>query len=237
MLDATGLNELQPAFLLHARDYRDTSLLVEFFTPVAGRFSAVAKGARRARHGISQRAILQPLQPLWVHCVGRGELLNLRSVEARAVAIPLRGHALFSAFYLNELLCRLLHRDDAHASLFCDYENTLSALASAAPLDVTLRHFELRLLESLGYGLSLTHEGESGAPIQAHRNYVFDARRGLVLTKIAASVVFLGEDLLDFACGNFTESARRNLKYLCRMALRVHLGEKPLQSRRMLTKV
>lgn len=236
MPDATGVNELRPAFLLHAREYRDTSLLVELFTPDAGRISAVAKGARRMHHGVSQRAILQPLQPLWVQCVGSRELQTLRSMESRAPAITLRGNALFSAFYLNELLCRLLHRDDAHASLFFDYENTLNALAGVAPLDITLRHFELQLLESLGYGLSLTHEGATGEPIQAHRNYVFDTQSGLVITKVAASVVFSGADLLDFACGNFTETARRSLKYLCRMALRVHLGDKPLQSRRMLTK-
>jgi DNA repair protein RecO (recombination protein O) len=71
---------LQPAYLLHARDYRDTCLLVELLTEQGGRVGAVARGARRSRRGYSQRAILQPFQPLWVAWGGRGELKNLRGV-------------------------------------------------------------------------------------------------------------------------------------------------------------
>jgi DNA repair protein RecO (recombination protein O) len=225
------MNELVPAFVLHARDYRDTSLLIEFLTPEQGRINAIAKGARRIQRGTSQRAILQPLQPLWIECGGRGELKSLHNVEVRAPVIGLRGHALFSAFYLNELLCRLLHRDDPHPQLFADYAVTLEQLGSELPLDITLRHFELRLLDEMGYGLDLMHEGVSGDALQRDWRYTFDAQRGLVLSKSQYGQVFLGADLLDFSAGEFTDAARRAVKNLCRLALQVHLGSRPLQSR------
>lgn len=227
------MNELVPAFVLHARDYRDTSLLIEFFTPSFGRISAVAKGARRLQRGTSQRAILQPLQPLLIAWSGRSELKSLRTAEVRAPMIPLRGHALFSAFYMNELLCRLLQREDEQMQLFADYETALEQLGGDLPLDITLRRFELCLLEALGYGFSLVHEGESGMPVAAERHYHFDPQRGLVPTqKIhAGQTLFSGADLLAFARGDFTDSARRSAKLLCRAALHVHLGGKPLQTR------
>lgn len=235
------MNELIPAFVLHARDYRDTSLLIEIFTPDQGRFTAVAKGARRVQRGSSQRAILQPLQPLWIECSGRGELKTLRSAEVRAPMIALRGHALYSALYINELLCRLLHRDDPSPQLFDDYSITLAQLASTVPLDITLRHFELRLLDELGYGFSLTEEGESGLPIQPVRWYAFDIRRGLTpvagvdADRMWSAGNYAGADLLAFAQGDYNDDARRALKRLCRIALRTHLGDKPLQSRALLS--
>lgn len=225
------MSDLIPAFVLHARDYRDTSLLIEIFTPDQGRFTVVAKGARRVQRGSSQRAILQPLQPLWIECSGRGELKTLRSAEVRAPVIGLRGHALYSAFYINELLCRLLHRDDPHPQLFDDYASALEQLGAAVPLDITLRHFELGLLDELGYGFSLTHEGESGNALQRDWRYSFDAQRGLILSKSMYGQLFMGGDLLDFSRGEYTEAARRTVKTICRVALQVHLGGKPLQTR------
>jgi len=225
------LSDLIPAFVLHARDYRDTSLLIDFFTPAAGRIAAVAKGARRVHHGVSQRSILQPLQPLWIEWGGRGDLKSLRAVEVRQSRIALQGHALFSALYLNELLCRLLQREDAHADLFAEYEKTLTALTGDAPLDITLRLFELRLLEELGYGFSLANSGDDGDAVLSGRYYRFDQQRGLVPVRTDIHLAIPGADLLDFASGNFTESARRSLKLLCRQALQPHLGDKPLQSR------
>jgi len=228
------MESLQPAYVLHARDYRDACLLVELFSPEQGRVSAVARGARRSRKGFSQSAILQPFQPLWIATGGRGELKSLRSVEGRDPAIPLRGKALFSGLYLNELLCRLLHREDAYPDLFVDYEAALRALASTEALDIVLRLFELRLLEELGYSFSLDSEGLSGAPIVAERVYGFDAQQGLLPDPgDGAQPLFTGRDLLDFHRGDYTDNARRALKMLCRLALRPHLGTKPLLSRQL----
>lgn len=224
---------LQPAYLLHARDYRDSCLLVELFTAAGGRISAVAKGARRSRRGYSQRSILQPFQPLWIDTDGRAELKSLRAAESRDPPLPLRGHALFSGLYMNELLCRILHRDDAQPALFADYELALQLLVAGDQLDLILRRFELRLLDELGYGFSLDSEAQSGAPLRADDYYRFDAQQGLLVHSGATAAVplFLGRDLLEFCAGDYSEGARRALKRLCRLALAPHLGNKPLLSR------
>ncbi|HEY3699754.1 MAG TPA: DNA repair protein RecO [Spongiibacteraceae bacterium] len=224
---------MQSAYLLHARDYRDTSLLVELLTPECGRISAIARGARSSRRGYSQRAILQPFQPLWLEVAGNAELKTLRQVEARAVAVPLRRQGLLSGLYVNELLCRLLHRDDPHPALFDDYEQVLRALLQIDQLDIALRHFELRLLEELGYGINLTVDAISGADIEADTNYHFDANSGLSRadSQPLSANCFSGGDILDFAAENYTVNARRTLKWLCRAALQPHLGSKPLRSR------
>lgn len=225
---------LQPAYLLHARDYRDSCLLVELLTRDDGRVSAVARGARRVRHGTSQRAILQPFQPLWVALSGRAELKTLRHVEGRGAPDTPRGRALFSGLYLNELLCRLLHRDDPHPALFADYEKVLPLLLDNGALDVVLRHFELRLLEELGYGFSLETAADSGEAIAVDREYRFDPQRGLMPPGgNDGAVLFRGGDLLAFCRGDYSEAARRALKRLCRLALQPHLGDKPLRSRQL----
>lgn len=225
------MDSLNPAFVLHARDYRDTSLLVEFFTPAHGRVSAVARGARSVRHGASQRAILQPFQPLLIELSGRTELKTLRAIEVRAPALPLRGPVLYSALYLNELLCRLLHRDDANAELFADYETTLQQLGQSDVLDILLRRFELSLLDALGYGFDLS-QSDNDTAISPERFYQFNPQRGLVLSRAQPHAVS-GRDILDYLEGNYSIGARRALKLLCRQALRPHLGEQPLRSRQL----
>lgn len=227
------LPELQSAYQLHARDYRDTSLIVELFTPDQGRIAAVGRGVKTARRsGGAQRALLQPFQPLWVALAGRGELKNLRSVEQRAAPLDLRGRALFSGMYVNELLCRVLPHEDPQPELFADYEAVLANLGGAVPLDIVLRRFELRLLDALGYGMDLEIDAVTGAAIDPQQHYGFDPQRGLLpLYGRADTLAFRGRDLLDFAAGQYTADARRALKTLCRMALRPHLGEQPLRSR------
>lgn len=227
LADATAL---QPGYLLHSRDFRDTSLIVELFTPAGGRFSAVARGARQLRRGISQRGLLQPFQPLWLAVGGRGELRNLLSLEARGAPPLLQGRALFSALYLNELLQRLLPRDDPHPELFDLYESLLALLAAGGDLERPLRSFELALLAELGYGLSITVDAE-GEPLAAERWYRFEPARGLLPARGGEAGLLAGADLLAFAAGSGEEGARRALKRLTRLALQPHLGDRPLASR------
>ncbi len=220
---------MHAAYILHARDYRDTSLIVDVFTSQGERLSAIARGARSQRRGISQRSLLQPFQPVWVEFGGAGELKLLKQIESRAGAVPLQRQGLFSGFYLNELLCRLLHRDDPHPDLFPEYENVLPQLLTLDRLDIALRHFELRLLEELGYGLDLTTDA-AGQPIDARMHYRFDPGQGLNVTA-GSSAALSGRALCEFVAGNYSAEARRTLKGLCRAALQPHLGDKPLRSR------
>ena len=156
----------EPAFVLHAYPYKETSVIVEAFTEAAGRVPMVAKGARRPRSEL--RGLLQAFQPLALSWAGTGELKTLVKAEWRG-GLPLpTGAALLCGFYLNELLLKLLPREDPHPALYAEYAATLHALTRdvrPSTQAATLRGFELRLLAELGYALPLTHGGmAAGAP-------------------------------------------------------------------------
>ncbi len=220
-------------FVLHRRDYTNTSLLLEVFGSGQGRFPAIAKGARRPRNPAS--ALLQPFQPLWLAAVGRGEVRTLTRIEGAGRPISLQGRALLAGFYLNELLIRLLGRQDPHDRLFDSYQAALAQLAEADDLDTLLRQFELRLLAELGYGLTLDREADSGEPVRADRSYYFEIERGVQTAAPGTREPILsGSTLLALARGISLEPTQRHeARRLCRQALAPHLGERPLQSREL----
>ena len=154
--------EGQPAFVLHAQPYRETSLLVEAFTRDHGRQGLVARGVRGAR-GQPLRAVLQPLQPLLIDFSGAGELLRLGGTEAAGAAFAPVGDALLAAFYVNELMLRLLPRGEALPGLFWRYTQTMSALQASDGWIWQLRRFERDLLADLGYALQLRGDLEPDA--------------------------------------------------------------------------
>ncbi|MBK1617465.1 DNA repair protein RecO [Lamprobacter modestohalophilus] len=173
-----SVQTLKRGFVLHRRDYRNTSLLIELFTADEGRLVCVAKGAKSAPRGRSAlAALLQPFQPLWLGWVGRGEVKTLTRAEAAAPSIALVAERLYCGFYLNELLIRLLDREDPHEALFVFYQQALADLASE-PLDAVLRRFELRLLEELGYALDLRSDRQ-GKPIEPVHDYRYTSDQGL----------------------------------------------------------
>ncbi|HEX6945411.1 MAG TPA: DNA repair protein RecO, partial [Casimicrobiaceae bacterium] len=168
----------EPAFVLHAYPYKETSLIVEAFVRERGRVGMVAKGAKRPRSEL--RGLLQAFQPITLSWAGAAELKTLVKAEWRG-GVPLpAGASLLAAFYLNELLLKLLPREDPHPALWDAYEQALTALASgegAGAQAVILRRFEVRLLAELGYALSLTTEADTGAAVDpaARYHYAFDA--------------------------------------------------------------
>ncbi len=223
---------LAPAFVLHHRPYRDTSLLVELFAREYGRVGVVARGARRPRSG--QRVLLQPLQPLLVAWSGRGELRTLTAVEADGRAVALSGTALYSVFYVNELLLRLLARDDAYPRLFDTYCRTLGALGSGRDA-VVLRLFEKSLLEEIGYGLDVGTEAEGGGAVRADAWYVVDPEAGPRLAPSGSRDRVSGADLLALAAGQLhTAAQERVARRILQDALKIHLGPRPLQAPRLL---
>ena len=157
------------AYVLHTYPYRETSLILQAWTEHHGRFGLVAKGARRPKS--SSRTLLVPFQPLVLSWFGRGELKTVKTAEPAAPVRPLAGPALFPAFYLNELLLKLTHRDDPHEGLFVAYDEAIAELRASAgdakSIEPILRRFEVRLLRELGYALELTREAGNGAPIAA----------------------------------------------------------------------
>lgn len=169
--------EQQPAFVLHARAYRETSLLLECLTRDHGRVGLIARGVRRERTR-TPRALLQPLIPVRVGWNGRGELATLTQVEAAASGFDLDGDALLCALYLNELVLRITPRQDPHPQLFADYAETLARLARGEVHAWTLRRFERDLLADLGYALVLDVDGDAGAPLDPERNYAYRHEHG-----------------------------------------------------------
>lgn len=166
---------LTPAYLLHQRAWRETSKLLEVWSREHGRVGLVARGARRPNS--PQRSLLQPFTPLLLSWTQRGEMGNLGAVEAAGAPTLLRGRPLMAAFYMNELLLRLVARQDAHAHLYDMYAHTLRALSGDNPAGA-LRVFELRLLSAIGYGLNLDQVAGSGEQVQAGEDYLYDLEAG-----------------------------------------------------------
>lgn len=223
-------SQLQPAYILHQRPYRDTSLLLEVFSRDHGRFGLVARGARGPRSRI--RGLLQPFQPLLLSWSGRTELGTLHSVEADGAAPRLAGATLYSGFYLNELLMRLLQRLDPHPELYAAYAEALVGLQTEAQRP--LRRFEKQLLESLGYGLLLDHEADSGEPVQAGVEYVYALESGPVrcLGTQAGGLRLSGRSLLSLAAGELADAqSLGDAKRLLRAALALYLGDRGLKTR------
>ena len=236
---ASGNNlriNLQPAYVMHSRPYRDSSALLDVFTAEYGRISLVARGMRRQSRRGSGAALLQPFIPLLLSFSGRSELKTLLAIESVQGVLTLRGERMFSGMYMNELMVRLLHRNDAHPVLFSVYDQALKALAGSAVVDTVLRRFEFSLLDELGYSFSLTIDGASGLDVQSTLWYRYDPAFGLVASGAAidrSTTGFLGADLLAMAAGEFAGAVRLPAKQLLREALAAHLGDAPLRSREL----
>jgi DNA repair protein RecO (recombination protein O) len=224
---------LQPAYILHRKPYRDTSLLLEVFSRNHGRIGLVARGAQGKRSTL--KALLQPFQPLLLSWSGRGELQTLTGAEADGIAQIPGGEALLSGFYLNEILMRLLHRHDPHDELYDRYQQTLGKLSEGMEYDWALRLFERDLLQELGYGLQLTHTIE-GEPLEATRCYCYNPERGPIPAQDdqADCLTVYGATLLAIDSGeNGGVECRREAKHLMRTVLQPYLGNRPLASREL----
>jgi DNA repair protein RecO (recombination protein O) len=230
------LIELQPAYLLHSRPFRDTSLIVDFLTRDYGRVSAVANGARRPKS--SFRGLLQAFIPLQVSFSGKNDLKTFRHAELLADPFFLKANNLFGALYINEIIVRLIQGHESEAVIFYEYEKALSKLAKGEELEPVLRNFELGLLRYLGYEIEFTHAADSGEEVEADAWYYFQHESGFFKLKqkieSAGSGDFSGQDLLNIAQRNFSSKQTRTAaKHIIRKALGVHLGDKPLKSRQL----
>ena len=226
----------QPAYVLHARAWRETSLLLEAFTRDYGRVGLVARGVRGARARLP-RSALEPLQALRMDWSGRGELQTLAAVEPDGVAQPLQGDRLLSALYVNELLVRLTARNDPLPRLFARYAQLLGELTATPDLGWRLRCFERDLLAALGYALQLGVAADSGAPLAAERAYDYVPEQGPVAAGTATGGVRVhGAALLALAAGAVPPAAteQAELRRLMRVLIGGLVGQRGLQSWRVL---
>ncbi|MBS0383161.1 MAG: DNA repair protein RecO [Proteobacteria bacterium] len=227
--------EAQPAFILHARAWRETSLLLEAFTRDFGRVGLVARGVRGARARLP-RSLLEPLQALSLGWSGRGELQTLTAAEPEGPAFALRGDALMSALYVNELLVRLIARGDPHPRLFGRYADLLDGLVRTSAPAWSLRCFERDLLAAIGYALQLETAADSGAIIDPEQAYDYLPEQGAVAAGDHPDGVRVrGSALLALAAGREPDGQDLSaLRRLMRRLIGAHVGERGLQSWRVL---
>lgn len=227
----------QAVYVLHTFPFKETSLVVELFAHGFGRVAATAKGARRPRSAM--RGMLQSFQPLVATWSGRLELKTLHSLDWGGGLLLLKGESLMCGFYLNELLLRLLPREDPHEALFEYYSATLKILASGLDLAATLRRFELKLLQELGYAIPLAAD-DSNAAINATASYRYEAEYGAVKLSGTqrhgqAGVQLSGNTLIDMENNNYANvQTQQQSKQLMRYLLAHYLGDQPLHTRQLL---
>lgn len=220
--------ELQPAYIIHRRSYRNTSWLLEAFSSDYGLIALVAKGVRRHHH--PWKHLLEPFVHLHLSFSGRGELMTLSGLEPAGFHARFSGDKIYAGLYLNELLRNLLHRNDSHEALFMAYQRALSELDQAVEnIEPALRRFELSLLRETGYGLQL--EGD----IEVGKNYYYDVERGPVVGEYEKQKpIVSGGCLLALARNDFSDlSMLAEMKKLLRHVLHHHMSGKPLKSREL----
>jgi len=226
--------EQQPAYVLHARPYRETSLLLECLTREHGRLGVIARGVRGEKARL-RRAQLEPFQPVAMDLLLRGELATLTAVESVGVPLRMIGDAALASLYLNELVVRLTERQDPFPGLFDVYAKTLVRLATGEPLAWTLRRFERDLLEAIGYGLQLEYDSENGEPLESDGHYRYLVDQGAVRSVASHAKVMRGSDLLALQQDQMPDNAGlRALRDLMREIIRFHLGGGELRAWRVL---
>ncbi|KGI77459.1 DNA repair protein RecO [Oleiagrimonas soli] len=228
------LVQQQPAYVLHARAYRETSLLLECLTRDHGRLGVVARGVRGPRSRL-RRADLEPFQSLALDYSQRGELATLRGVEPIGALNRLRGDGLLSGLYVNELVVRLCARQDAQPGLFDAYAEILSRLDAGAAPAWPLRRFERDLLQALGYAMQLRYDAQDGEALDPQAFYRYQPDGGPERCGPQTPQAVRGEDLLALADDRCPDDdGLRRLRVLMRDVLRFHLGGTELRAWRML---
>jgi DNA repair protein RecO (recombination protein O) len=226
----------EQAYVLHTYPFRDTSVIVEAFTHRHGRIGLIAKGAKRPKSAL--RPALLAFQPLAMAWSGRGELRTLTRAETVGAAHALAGLAMMCGYYVNELVLKLLQRDDPHERLFDDYAGALLGLAMGEPTEAVLRRFELALLREIGYAVQLEYDAERGTPLVAEERYAYWPERGPLAasgTSSTGAVQLRGKTLLDMARGDFSDPlTAAESKQLMRWLIGQHLDQRTLNTRQLL---
>lgn len=255
-------NNPKLAYVLHQRPYRETSAIVHLLCDDDHYLHAVCKGVRSQSKSSSQlRTSLQPFAKINIELTGKSDLKNLRKAEAGARPLPLLGKALYSAFYINELVDRISRYEGIAPGLFNTYQQVLKKLAEISGhlasgevnkdlvgrrLETSLRQFELEYLHLLGYGVEFSHCADSGSPVDAANYYRLDPQRGFILNEQSQRdrldagnqnknlQAIPGSSLLSIAEQNYKDTAvLHHAKLICRELFRPMLGGKPLRSREL----
>ncbi len=242
------------AYVLHRRPFQDTSLLVDFFTQNHGIITAVCRGARKNK----KKQPLEGFNPFWIEYDGRHQLATLYQYEPAQNSeinplnqlnspINLIGNQLYCGLYLNELLIKLLGRHDPYPELYLAYQTTLNQLQLASQsIEKALRHFELYLLNEIGYGIPLEKTEDTHDAIQENAIYYYNPQLGFSEAKANIIIkstenhpyVFSGKTLINIQQEDFTDTqtlkdAKRLIRLTLDFLLERHGGNSQLKSREL----
>ncbi len=226
--------EHTPCYILHRRDYRESSLILEILSREHGRVSLIAKGAKRNKkqQGISYNLYQEYLMS-WV---SKSELGTLIDVELATIMTSMSPKQMMTGFYMNEIILRLLHKHESHPELFDSYNTTVRELSNNNTDQVLIRYFEKILLQSLGYGVIFDHDLNTGNNIVAEVKYYYKLDFGPTSNghENGAGIPVSGSTLIDLDNETLADTKNKNeAKSLLRSLLKQHLGEKPLESRKL----
>ena len=216
-------------FLLHQRSYGETSIIADVFTQNSGKISFLAKGAKKPKSKFF--GYLVPFQKLKITYSGRSELKTLTSID-RDLANNTNTFSKmsYSLLYINELLIKLLPKDAKHEELFALYDEFLEKINKNNNLEISLRRFELDLLDMLGYGFDYESEIDSNEPIEEEATYVFVSQRGFRKSKNSD---FKGSHIINIKKRNFEDVPLKYLKEITTKAISICLEGRDLTSRRI----
>ncbi|PXX90260.1 DNA repair protein RecO [Marinobacter vulgaris] len=228
----TGPVRQEPAYVLHRRPWRETSLMVDIFSLSAGRITIVARGGNTAKSPL--KAQLQPFQPLLLDWTGRSDLKTLIQAEVRGGPALKRTLALYSGLYVNELLQRLLPLADPHPHLFASYIDVIAELSAAIDVEPVLRRFEQSLAAELGYDFAWDMATDTGFTVEANEYYCYDPEQGILAASSPGVRLqnLHGATLLALASGDLESiECRRVAKRVTRVLVDYLLQGRPLNSR------
>ncbi|NOT13154.1 MAG: DNA repair protein RecO [Methylococcaceae bacterium] len=224
---------LQPAFILQHRKFRETSLILDVLTRDYGRVSLLARGVRKSRSKTA--GLLQPFIPLAISYLGRMELKIMTNVEIIPPYHQLQGAALYSGFYINELIGFFLHKDDPHPEIFNHYRECVIDLADSSKTEAALRNFEIDLVHHAGYGLQLNYDLQHNQPLDSLKTYKFDIEQGPIE---AEDGKFSGAGLQAISSREFSDpQVLVEAKRLMRTVIDSYLQGKQLKTRLIMSKI
>jgi DNA repair protein RecO (recombination protein O) len=229
-----GQVQQEPAYVLHRRPWRETSLMVDVFALNAGRVTVIARGANSAKSPL--KAQLQPFQPLLLDWTGRSDLKTLTQTDVRPGPALSGTLALYSGLYINELLQRTLPMADPNPNLFAAYIDLLGELSRAPDVEPVLRRFEKTFAGELGYSFAWDQTTDTGEPVATDRQYYYDPEQGILAHSCQTARLqgLSGQTLKALAAGDLeSPDCRRVAKRVTRVLVDFLLQGRELNSRRL----
>ena len=226
-------NDWDECFLLHHRAHGETSLIADVFTKKNGKMSIIAKGAKKPKSKFF--GYLTPFTKLKITYTGRSELKTLTNIDRDFSELTNSlSKKSYSLLYINELLTKLLPKDAAHEDLFLLYESFLLKIHSGENIELTLRSFELDMLEMLGYGIDFENEIDKNQLIDANKNYSFIPQRGF---RESRNSHFSGKDIINIRIRNLSEVSKKHLKHITQETIHFCLDGRDLSSREIFRRI